>query len=144
MPTFLTGLIIGGAYIHDCRDEPRLPVWSVVLGAIGVGTYLVIIGLVLVVIRRRHNETNSYRQLLITALGITIFSMLFILIWGIIGIIWTFNLIKSTNHQNESVIINCNQHALNYARGIPWFCITHPMSLELFFIEKKTLSAKLV
>ena len=44
MPFFLAGLIIGATYIADCPTGPRVPVWSVVLGTVGLAMYLLVIG----------------------------------------------------------------------------------------------------
>ena len=43
MPFFLAGLIIGASYIADCPTESRIPVWSVVLGTVGLAMHLSII-----------------------------------------------------------------------------------------------------
>ncbi|UJR18090.1 hypothetical protein I4U23_004990 [Adineta vaga] len=79
---FFATLIISAIRKNECHGEPRLPIWLIVLGSVGIGFNCFWIIYLIVCHLCSYNKSTK-------AISIPlVFLLIFLLIWSITGLVW--------------------------------------------------------
>ncbi len=108
----IVSFIFGIRYLHDCPIQPRIPIYLLVQGTIGL--LIFVIHLLAIVYILCLTKFKYY--FIATIATVTAFLGLFLFAWFIAGNIWTFSVVKRVQFINQTKSYSyCNGHLYHAA-----------------------------